>query len=248
LSREKLIAAAVAIFALFVAMVLPKFVDGENHGSVSLSSGLRYVISHPFHTLQALLASMGQPFAPWMSENSLRVGVAYGTVIAVVLLLLLIEAVRSGGLRKLVSDLDSNPLLWIGIIFIFTLVVGRLGSLGPVGVIEPRYTTGSLLVWLGTLAYLWQSSKAQRFRYWVAALCLCSGVWVNWSVGRYGLDYLRYQSAQSEKFVGCLAGPQSPGFEACRDLLYPGDWLGREFYNKYLRVLQVEKKAVFQSE
>lgn len=238
--------------SIAVSMVMPKILAPVyNLGDVPLSKEVGYVLGHPFQALQMLLGLIGQPWFPWL-ESTLGAAIATGALGLGLLFGLGIYAWRKSALvdrRMRAADLvlDTAPL-WFAFLFMGLAVLARTRELGLVGALEPRYTTGAVLFWVGLIPLVQTALRGMRGRTTTTGLgmvVLGLALWANWRAGPSGLNYYFGRYDQSVAVRECYRKHAWRLDDECNELGYPGAWFDRAEYLRLLQHMRERRLAVF---
>jgi len=204
------------IFFSFIFPTSSFFMSKGISSDQNTFSNFIFILHHPIDTFKFLMISIANPFVPWSSQylqQSIMIGVF---ISALTLYLILTQKPK----KKIKSIFFDNELLLLGVIFIFTLAISRMQALGVIGAVEPRYTTGALLVAAGSLKLIVQKTKIES----LAVVTLTILAIFTFAVGiRTGFDYYEYRQVQSIEIQKCYDNfPRiSAGkIDVCVDLVF----------------------------
>jgi hypothetical protein len=193
------VSSTVAITAILISNVLPRIsIWFDSPGSAgSFSASFTAIYTDPIDAFKFLLLALAQPFLSWHGPN-IELGLALGglELLAIVFLLRPKKGVK---IRDHLDGVLKNECLMIGIIFVVIFLISRFGELGVLGSVEPRYTTGIVILIIGIVLEYLKSYRAKNAVGIIFALCAI----YTWNLGFFvGNDYheIRYQqSIQIEK-------------------------------------------------
>lgn len=140
---------ATSLSAILLAYVLPTEFITEINAQNNLMHQISYTLTHLIQSIQFLLVLTGQLLVPW-SLQFIWLSEFFGLIVIALI-------ARYFIISRKKSDEIVFILTLTYVVFSINLILSRLESLGTAGALEPRYTTGSLLIYLALVATLYQS-------------------------------------------------------------------------------------------
>ena len=185
--------------SIFLSQIVPRIAllfPSSVSDSPDLESEIKFVLENTIQAFKFIFVSFSNPVVPW-STNYLNVSIGLGFFIGVSILVIYMKSNAS-----LANWLfEENQMLTIGVLFSLSLLVSRFSALGVIGAIEPRYTTGSILVIAGTIRLLLQFKVSQQY---LVSLLLIGSILVYGIGFRTGFNYYNYRHQQSVQIQNCF--------------------------------------------
>jgi hypothetical protein len=216
-SRFEIVLMIFSSASIFLSQIVPRIAllfPSPTSDSPDLESEIKFVLENPIQALKFIFVSFSNPVVPW-STDFLNLSIGVGFFIGV--LILVIFMMSNTSLANWLFE--ENQMLTIGVLFSLSLLLSRFSALGVIGAIEPRYTTGSILVIAGAIRLMLQFKISQRF---LVSLLLIGSILV-YEIGfRTGFNYYNYRHQQSVQIQNCfIEYPRMKAGDAerCLDLI-----------------------------
>lgn len=197
---SKLTRVSVMLITIFVTFVLPQLDWLMKTPSPQSNSPVEMILSVfelPLESFRFVTTLIAQPQIPWR-YSYLDFSVFAGAAIFLVAVISSAIQIHNEGARKFIL---SNPFLLIGSLFIAILFVTRFRALGALGALEPRYTTGSIVLLIGVL---FQILSTVEYKNKILAICLCISLFGILLSNSSGLNYYFDRYAQQNDIIQCF--------------------------------------------
>jgi hypothetical protein len=175
----------------------------------------QYVFGNSIEAAKFVFVSFSNPLVPW-SPMFLNFAIGIGLGIAI-FIMVFYKASRESAIKWFFED---NQILTLGILFSLSLLISRFSALNVIGAIEPRYTTGSILIIAGTLRLFLKSKLMHE----TLIFLILIGSLVVYLVGlKTGFGYYTYRHQQSVQIQNCfLEQPrvEPSAADDCIDLIF----------------------------
>lgn len=233
----------VSFFSIFLSFIYPVISSTveKPHNYTSGTDSLKSFFEQPFESLQFLLVAIGQPFVLWLST-----AVPEGTIVGIVILLVLIVAFFTRDKNNIFKSIMNNEYSIIaGAIFLGIFFLARFKGLGPAGATEPRYTTASLVFLIGVFALF---IRYFPYKTLAALIVFSCGLFIYTKGDPIGKGYYNTRLQQSKEILDCFSKePNSPieMSNPCVKLAYPGEWLDKNEYLRWIKSLKTNNQSLF---
>jgi hypothetical protein len=198
--KSRLIRLTILAFSIFFSFILPQLdwvIKTPSQPTSSPIEVLKIFLGAPIESGKFIAVLIAQPQIPW-NLSYMNFGVVLGSGILVVAIIFSIKQITGSGFRQFIQ---SNPLLLIGFMYVAILYSSRFRALGAIGALEPRYTTGSIILLIGTLLLIVNQID---YKSKLLTVCLLFSLFGVINSGSSGLNYYLDRFHQQESIKTCL--------------------------------------------
>jgi hypothetical protein len=198
--KSRLIRLMILAFSIFFSFILPQLdwvIKTPSQPTSSPIEVLKIFLGAPIESGKFIAVLIAQPQIPW-NLSYMNFGVVLGSGILVVAIIFSIKQITGSGFRQFIQ---SNPLLLIGFMYVAILYSSRFRALGAIGALEPRYTTGSIILLIGTLLLIVNQID---YKSKLLTVCLLFSLFGVINSGSSGLNYYLDRFHQQESIKTCL--------------------------------------------